>query len=305
MSDTGSFSLGDSWLGQGASWLGDQVSGAGNWLANQFGFGGDSSSAAAPSSNDTTGGISPANTNFVTSSLGGFGGTPSAPGMSSGDVNAANAFVSTGAPSSATSALSYNGPGANPDSVMAGSGAKTNAPAASQSIMDSLGLSNKDLLKGGISGAGLVANLAMGGGSNSAEKQLKGIAAGQSAQGQQLQSYLASGTLPPGAQQWVDNQTAAQKASIKSKYANLGMSGSTAETQELNQVDANASAQMFQIATELLNTGVSETGASGTLYNYLMQAQNADQKDVSGAIQNFVTSLAGGSDKPKSINVNL
>ena len=166
------------------------------------------------------------------------------------------------------------------------------------------GKTDNTLLGAGASGAGLLYNLMSGSPSASAEKSLKNIAGQQSSQGQQLESYVANGTLPPGAQQWVNQQTAGQQAAIRAKYAQLGMSGSTAETQELNNVQAQATSQMFTIASQLLNTGVQETGASANLYQALMNAQNADAKDVSSAIQNFVTALGGGGS-PKSISLNL
>lgn len=307
MSDSSAFSLGDSWLGQAGSWLGNQFGDAAGWVGNQLGLTGDSGAASGATSGAATpssfGGI-----NFGGSSAGGvnssFGSPTSLEGTPAASAN--NLFMAPGATSS-TSA--YSGSGTNPDSIMAGSGGGGGAAAggsspATKSIMESLGLSGKDLLKAGISGGGLLTSLAMGSPTSGAEKQLKSMASSQGAQGQQLQSYIANGTLPPGAQQWVDNQSAAQSASIRAKYANLGMSGSTAEMQELNQVQANAASQMFQIASELLNTGITETNASGTLYNYLMQAEDANQKDVSSAIQNFVASLSGGG-APKSINVNI
>lgn len=217
-------------------------------------------------------------------------------------------------PTSAVGGMGYNS-GANPASNAPGSSNQGTAPindgtqkpaaAASGSsggILASLGLGNAstaDLLKGGVAGGGLLYSLFEGSPSASAEKQLKNIAGQQSAQGQQLESYINNGTLPPGAQQWVNQQTAGQKASIRAKYAQLGMNGSTAEQQELNNVDAQATSQMFTIASQLLNTGVSETNASGTLYNYLMQAQNADSKEMGDAIQNFVAAMGGGGSPAK------
>lgn len=167
--------------------------------------------------------------------------------------------------------------------------------------MQSLGLSGSgspstgNLLGSLLSGGALAYKALDGTGSSSAEKAVKGEAANANAQGQQLESYLANGTLPPGAQQYVNQQVAAQQASIKSKYAQLGMTGSTAEAQELSNVNTQAQAQMFQIANDLYQTGVSQTGASATLYNTLLNAQNADNASMGSAIQNFAASLAGGS----------
>ena len=181
---------------------------------------------------------------------------------------------------------------------------------SSNDILQALGLGtgnqglDKTLLTAGVSGGGLLANLLMGGGSTSAEKSLKNIAGAQSAQGQQLENYLATGTLPPGAQQWVNDQTQANQAAIRAQFAQQGLTGSSMEQEALANAQNQATETMFQIASSLLNSGISETNASGTLYNYLMQAQNQDQQQVSSAIQNFVSSLAGGGS-PNAVTLNL
>lgn len=201
-------------------------------------------------------------------------------------------------------------PGGGADTTFGGGAAPPAAASKpSDSILDLLGLGtgngglDNKLFGAGVSGLGLAANLMMGSGTGNAQKKLNEIAGGQNAQGQQLQSYLANGTLPPGAQQWVDQQTAAQKAAIRAKHSSNGTQGSSMEVQELNQVDQAATAQMFTIASQLLNTGISETGASGTLYNYLMQQENQDSKEMSDALQNFVSSLAGGGSRGQSITL--
>lgn len=232
-----------------------------------------------PTSGGSSGGSTPVSTLDLGTSLAG-GTTPLAGGQSAvGGMSFTN-------PSDPTSS----------DTSQAQQTATSAGPTQStmQSIMSSLGLggaSTGDLLKG-LAGAGGLAYKATTGGSTSAEKAVKGEAVNAGAQGQQLESYLANGTLPPGAQQYVAAQTAAQKASISSKYAQLGMSGSTAEAQELANVDSQAQSQMFQIATQLYNTGVQQTGASANLYNTLMNAQTQDNAQIGSAISNFVSSLA-------------
>lgn len=194
-------------------------------------------------------------------------------------------------------------PGATPPAPAAGGG-------TDNSLLSLLGIGtgtsklDQQLLGGGVAGAGLLYNLLSGSPSVSAEKSLKNIAGQQSAQAQTLESYLNNGTLPPGAQQWVNQQTAAQQAAIRAKYAQLGMSGSTAETQELNNVQAQATAQMFTITSQLLQTGVQESGASANLYQALMNAQNQDAQQVSSAIQNFVSALGGGGS-PGTVSLKL
>lgn len=283
-------------------------------LPDMSSFGGDNSQFTIPDS-WTSMNVTPSS--LAASSPGSSSGSSSFPGIQTtpynvggqGAPSAATSFITPGSTSSAStpfSAVAPFGSGINfnqaPD--------LTNIPSASPSgggqgssngsILDLLGLgtgsasTDKTLLGAGVSGAGLLTNLLMGSPASSAEKQLKNIAGTQNAQGQQLENYLASGTLPPGAQQWVDQQTQANQAAIRAKYAANGLSGSTMEQQELNNVNTQATESMFQIASSLLNSGISETNASGTLYNYLLNAENADQAQVSQAIQNFVSSLGGG-----------
>lgn len=175
------------------------------------------------------------------------------------------------------------------------------SPSTMQSIMQTLGVEDKSgslntggILKGLVGAGGLAYNAVKSNASTPAEKAVEQMAQGANAQGTQLQSYLANGTLPPGAQQYVDQQTAGQKASIRSKYAQMGMSGSTAEAQELAGVDTAAQSQMFQLASQLYQNGVSQTGASAQLYNTLMNAENQDNAAMGSAISNFVASLGGG-----------
>lgn len=285
------------------------------------------SDAAAPSS-DTSSFSTPLNLSAL-----GISGSPSsvgsvsspsvsAPssGAASPDLSNISSFLAGGSaptggsPSAAGASLGggslYQDPSLAADalgvpSTPAGSGtpspAGSTSPSTMSSIMQSLGLSGSgspstgNLLGSLLSGGALAYKALDGTGSSSAEKAVKGEAANANAQGQQLESYLANGTLPPGAQQYVNQQVAAQQASIKSKYAQLGMTGSTAEAQELSNVNTQAQAQMFQIANDLYQTGVSQTGASATLYNTLLNAQNADNASMGSAIQNFAASLAGGS----------
>lgn len=270
-------------------------------FSNTFGFTPSSfTSPSAPSG-------STFNQPGITQQPNSLGGTaaPTLPGLNTGQAPQSTTTQSAG---SGTLPGGSTGPNVG---VYPAAPAQTSGGSSADSILGLLGLGtgssgiDNKLLGAGVSGAGLLTDLLSGSPSASAEKQLKNIAGQQNSQGQQLESYLANGTLPPGAQQWVNQQTQAQKAAIRAQYAASGESGSTMEAQALNQVDAAATSQMFTIASQLLNTGISETNASGTLYNYLMQAQNADAKDVSAAIQNFVGSLGGGGSGGQSINLKV
>jgi hypothetical protein len=141
-----------------------------------------------------------------------------------------------------------------------------------------------------LAGGGLAMNM-MRDQSIPGAKELQGQADAAAARGAQMQQYLATGTLPPGAQASVDQATAAAKAAIRSKYATMGMSGSTAEVQDLNNIDMQAKAQAGQIAAQLLDTGVRESGLASQIYTNLLRL-NQQQTDSTGrAIANFAAAL--------------
>ena len=121
---------------------------------------------------------------------------------------------------------------------------------------------------------------------------LSAEAASLAANGATLQGYLSSGTLPAGVQQSIVQATDAAKASIRSRYAAMGQSGSSAEMQDLASVDQHAATQGATIATQLLNTGISETGLSEQIYANLLTAATQQNAQLGQAIGNFATSLA-------------
>lgn len=124
--------------------------------------------------------------------------------------------------------------------------------------------------------------------------QIEGQAAQLNSQGAELQSYLSSGKLPPGVSSSLKQAGDSAKAAIKSQYAQRGMSGSSAEAQDLANVDNQISTQGTQIATQLLQQGIQETGLSAELYNQIMQSTLSQDKELGTAVANFAASAAGG-----------
>jgi hypothetical protein len=135
-------------------------------------------------------------------------------------------------------------------------------------------------------------------------RQLQDIAGQELGQGQQLQSYLQNGTLPPGVQQGINQSTNAAKAAIRSRYASMGQSGSSAEQQELSAVDAQAQAQGAQIAMGLLNTGINETGMSAGLYEEMLKNTLSSDQELGKAFGSFASSLSGVPTKNQNNNQN-
>jgi hypothetical protein len=126
------------------------------------------------------------------------------------------------------------------------------------------------------------------------QPQVSAAASQLASQGATLQGYLNSGTLPPGVQTGIDSALKAAQASIRSQYASRGMSGSSAEAQDLANAGQVASTQGANIAMSLLNTGISETQLSSQLYTQIMNEALAQDQQLGSAIGNFASALAGG-----------
>jgi hypothetical protein len=118
------------------------------------------------------------------------------------------------------------------------------------------------------------------------------------AQGQMLQSYLTSGTLPPALQTQLTQATQAAKATIISRYAQQGLPTDPAKNstlaQELAQVDTNAISATAKIGQDLLTTGISETGMATSLYNTLLGINQTQTANFAKSIANFAAAFGGG-----------
>ena len=252
------------------------------------------------------------NNNYSLSNAAVTGGSSSYGGSTGSTVADPSAFNNalSGASTQATGGQSASGAGGfsvddgTQNKVDDGTQNKVKASSDTSSILSSLGINDPktgdtnwgSLLKGAIGAGGLAYTAVKNSGESAATKAVEAEAKNADTQGAQLESYLSNGTLPPGAQQYVNQQTAAQKASILSKYASMGMSGSTAEAQELANADTQAQSNMFKIASELYQNGVSQTNASTQLYSLLMNQENQDNTQMSSAISTFISSLGGSSD---------
>jgi hypothetical protein len=147
-------------------------------------------------------------------------------------------------------------------------------------------------------GAGLGFDLLRGNPTDPNQQQLQAQAGQLSAQGQQLESYLKNGTLPPALQAQLKQATAAEKARIVSGYAARNQptdpNQNSALAQELNAVDTNAIAAMADVQIQLLNTGIKETGMSTEIYNILTKLDMQNNQQLMQAISSFAAALGGG-----------
>lgn len=116
------------------------------------------------------------------------------------------------------------------------------------------------------------------------QKALQAQAEQANAQGQQLENYLSTGTLPPGEQAGLDQALQDQIAGIKSDFARRGLSGSTMEQQALQSAQNQAQTQKATLASSLYQTGFSQIDSSSKIYDELMQANIAQDKNLSDSI---------------------
>jgi hypothetical protein len=133
-----------------------------------------------------------------------------------------------------------------------------------------------------------------------------------STQGSTIANDAAAGKLPAGLEQQLATAASSAKATIRSQYASRGMSGSSAEQQDLANVDNQIAAQRgtlaqsllqqgineqtqgASLANNLLQTGISETGLSTALYEAILKQSLGSDQALSDALAKFATGLAGG-----------
>ena len=112
-------------------------------------------------------------------------------------------------------------------------------------------------------------------------------------QGNNLINSSLNNALPPAAQAQLNLAADSMKAQIKSQYSQMGLAGSTMESQALSGVDQRVASQGYTIMQNLLAQGMSMEQAANTALTQVMQT-NAQQSNALGsAVGNFAGALAG------------
>lgn len=134
----------------------------------------------------------------------------------------------------------------------------------------------------------------MGSGMTSQEKAL--LAAQQPAINaeNQLISSEATGQLPPGAESAVSQALASDIANIKARYAALGMSGSSAEQQDIATAQAQSAANQFALTQQATQTGLSAAGITEDVYTQLVQNQLSRQQQLQNAFASLFSAIGYG-----------
>jgi hypothetical protein len=231
---------------------------------------------------------------------GNVGAGAAAPG---GAPASTSAVTSSGQPAPAPQAASTLTPTQAGATPAAGAAAPTAAPTpapAPASHTSGLGsfFSNP---KNDLTLAAFGADLLLGNRPPAYESQLQHQATSMAEQGQMMRSYLNSGTLPPGMQETLNAATAASKAAIRSNYAARGMTGSSAQIQDMNAAAEREAAQANQIASQLFQQGLSESEASNQIYLDLMNTQMQQDQAMSQSVGKLVAALVPPSPAPQQI----
>jgi hypothetical protein len=163
-----------------------------------------------------------------------------------------------------------------------------------------------------VAGGALAYDVLKGNPNTAAENQLQqsantlqGQAAGLTATGTQLTSYLTNGTLPPGQQAQVTQAVAARKAQIIANAAANGQNTNPAQNSALAQDLANADmqglamagqleTQLAQTGTTLINSGLHATGLSSEIYQALVKIDQTNNNQLMQAIASMAAALGGG-----------
>ena len=106
-------------------------------------------------------------------------------------------------------------------------------------------------------------------------------------QQQTAQQYM-QGRVTPEMQQNIQNQVQANIQQIKAKYAQMGMSGSTAEAQEIAGAEARGAAMLGQAQAQMMQTGAQMMGLPTNMVARLSAQQLAQDQAFSDALAQFL-----------------
>lgn len=207
-----------------------------------------------------------------------------------GGINITPAGGATITPSTGSGASGFdlNGNSASAATPGAASPAPVNPLGSSggfASTLKNLGISPMQAL----SVAGLGANALAGNKKTGAEINAAAGANAAQTTGNALISEGQAGTLPPGQLAALQTELDQGIAAIRSRYAEMGMSGSTSEAEAIQQAQQAMAANVAQLAQQEVTTGLSALG-QGTQANAAI-AQQQMQSDA--GLSQAIAMLAG------------
>jgi hypothetical protein len=90
----------------------------------------------------------------------------------------------------------------------------------------------------------------------------------------------------------MDAAAASARASIRSEFAARGMSGSSAQAQDLEAVGEREAAQSAQVAQQLFTAGLNESSQADQLYLALMGQQMQLDQNLANGVGNLAAAIA-------------
>jgi hypothetical protein len=107
------------------------------------------------------------------------------------------------------------------------------------------------------------------------------------------------GILPAGGQQMLQHQLDASRAAVTAKYAQMGLSGSTSEQQDLQALNDQAIAQQFQMGQQLASSALQAASAGDSnamqLMDYIRQTEAGQGTQLSNVLGKFMAAMSGTS----------
>lgn len=157
------------------------------------------------------------------------------------------------------------------------------------------GITPTDLLAGGLLGGGLLGG---SGGSSGSSDALKGLADKSAGLADRLGNIATAGfagDIGGRGLNSISRMVRHAQAAIRQRYSAMGMSGSSAEGQDL-QAAADAGVDLqFKVGQEMATAGLNAiaalTGQSAAIYTSLLNAQTAKDTALGNALANFAAAL--------------
>ena len=178
-------------------------------------------------------------------------------------------------------------------STMPAAGAITGAPTDGGLP---LGVKPTDIIAGGLLGAGLLGGT---GGTGSAGDAIKDLAASNKELAGRLGGIAEAGfqgNIGAKGLNSISRMVRKAQAAIRQRYAAMGMSGSTAEGDDLNAAVESGVDLQFKIGQQMAQTGLNAvaalTGQSAQAYLSLLNAQTQKDTALGNALANFAAAVA-------------
>ena len=140
------------------------------------------------------------------------------------------------------------------------------------------------------------------------QKELEGIGFGALDMAKQMTpTALANmqGLIGGPALGAIESTLERQKSQIRGTYGTMGMSGSTAEAQDMAAAQRDATSQQYELGRQMASTGfqgiAAQTGLADTVFSNLMTMQMEKDKELQDALAAYAALFAsGGSAQPQT-----